>query len=58
LPAGNSEKTIHQNGLQLELEDMELVESNTGLRGVDKARILEHGLTDGERKQKSQVRGG
>jgi hypothetical protein len=41
----------------LQLEDWELVECDTGLRGVEHARIPEHLLTDGERKQKSQIRG-
>lgn len=56
-PAGNSEKTIFRNGLLTQLEDWELVECDTGLRGVEHVRIPEHGLTDGERKQKSQIRG-
>jgi hypothetical protein len=56
-PAGNSEKTIFRNGLLLELEDWELVECDTGLEGVERARIPSQGISSGERKQKSQVRG-
>jgi hypothetical protein len=55
-PAGNSEVTIFRGYLEGQLAEWELVETDTGLRGVNKARIPDQGITSGERKQKSVAR--
>jgi len=56
-PGGNSEPTIFREGLMLELEEWELVECDTGLKGNPKARLPYQALSKEGRKEKSIVRG-